>query len=205
MSMSHDPEEPQSQQRYPFKNAYPPSEAPAPAPVPPADRSKPSSGLTRLLHPGELLAVIGGIIALTAFYNLPFLSSAAFSVIGKELASSSWQLTMRGWRLPANASGARWLLWLMVLFVLMMMIVSALRLLGIASRSEKTSRLLFVSGGAALLFLLIGTFTQYTAALLSGFWLGVGFWLTLTGVIIMAVGGYLEIRPYLHLRDAQVS
>lgn len=205
MSMSHDPEEPQPQQPYPFKNAYQPPETPASAPVPPANTPNSGSGLMRLLHPGELLVIVGSIITLTAFYNLPFLSSASFDVTGKDLASSGWQLTMRGWRPAANASGARWLLWLMVLFVLIMIIVSALRLLGIVSRSEKTSRLLFVSGGAAVLLLLVGLFTQYTTALLSGYWLGVGFWLALAGVIILAVGGYLEMRPYLHLREAQVS
>jgi hypothetical protein len=198
MSMSHDPKEPQSQQRHPFDNASTP-------PEPPVSTSNPGSGLMRLLHPGELLGVIGGIITLTAFYNLPLLSSDSFTVTGKDLASSRWQLTRRGWRPAVNAAGERWLLWLMVLFVLMMMIVSALRLLGIVSRSEKTSRLLFVSGDAAVLLLLIGFFTQYATSLISGFWLGIGFWLTLVGVIVMAIGGYLEIRPYLHIRDAQVS
>ena len=155
--------------------------------------------LAHILHPGELLAIIGGIVTLTAFYNLPFLVSSSFATTGKELASKSWHLTTQGWQLPANESGMRWLLWLMVLFVLMMIIVSALRLLGIVSRGERTSRLLLISGGAAVLFLLVGFFTQYAGSLVSGFWLGSGFLLALVSTIVLAIGGYLEVRPYLQM------
>ena len=87
----------------------------------------------------------------------------------------------------------------MVLFVLMMIIVSALRLLGIVSRGERTSRLLLISGGAAVLFLLVGFFTQYAGSLVSGFWFGSGFLLALVSTIVLAIGGYLEVRPYLQM------
>ena len=199
LPMSNVPQEnSQSQQRYPISNASPAARMPISAPMPPV-ASGPGSRLMNILHPGELLEIIGGIVTLTAFYNLPFLVSSSFATTGKELASKSWHLTTQGWQLPANESGMRWLLWLMVLFVLMMIIVSALRLLGIVSRGERTSRLLLISGGAAVLFLLVGFFTQYAGSLVSGFWLGSGFLLALVSTIVLAVGGYLEVRPYLQM------
>jgi hypothetical protein len=196
MSNSYIPDDLSPQRQNPSNNTSTPPGTPIPTSVQPENKSGSNARLMSLLHPGELLAALGGIVTLEGFYSLPFLSSATFSVSGKELASRSWQLTTQGWQLPATASGLRWLLWLMVVSVVIAIILSVLRFLGLTSRSERTTRWLCLLGGAPIVLLFIGFFTQYSSALVSGFSLDVGFWLTLIGTALLAAGAYLEFRRF---------
>jgi len=186
-----DPQYPQYQQP-----SYPP---PTMQPAPPAGTSVDFSAINRPENRPYLIAGIGGLVALLAYFILPFYS---FSYHFGSIAESS---SLTG----SSLGGASGWLYLTVLGSLVALVVAALMALNIRAISQLTpmlaTRIIIGAGAAAVVGLLLyflqahgastdlgGVLTGSDAGFSAG--VGFGFWIALLASIAIIVGGVMQMR-----------
>ncbi len=188
---------------------------PSPAPyVPPVQRQVPPpiargptsltmSALSSSENRGYLIAGIGGIVALLAFFGLPFVTVLIFSVTGMQFANSGLGATGALWLVPVAAVVAIGLsVW--ELYARSPRIGSyavtgrAVALAILAGGVAGTVALLIVLFQAAFGLPALTSSYGITGVEVPGYGvqgaLGLGFWVALLSTIAVGIGGYLGYR-----------
>ena len=125
---------------------------------------------------GFIVAGSGGVVALIAFFALPF-------------ASLGGWLSFTGPQLAGMDEGQSSLLWLIPAAALIAVILSAGSIWGKSASQKKLKKNGLILGllgavAAGLLFVVLLNASEYSS------FLGGGFWLTLLALIAICVGGY---------------
>ncbi|MBV9228475.1 MAG: hypothetical protein JOZ18_04105 [Chloroflexi bacterium] len=169
-----------------------------------------SSALTSKENAGFLTAGIGGVVALFAFFVLPFILLPLFGGItltGSQLANMGGQPNS----IFGNAAQGMQILWLAPLIALVVIAIAAYQLFkskpvsATATASEKQAAIWVIILGAIMLFILLIRLIidsqppnqsydgSYSGPIVASFY-GAGFWIYALSMVVVVVGGSLQLR-----------
>lgn len=165
-----------------------------------AQFTPPMSSLTSQQHIGSFIVISGGLIALFAFFFLPYLSLGIFgSLTGSQLANTNNQLI--------QGTGALWLEPLVAVAVIgiaiYLIVGSQKQEMNVQTAKGLAITLIFL-GGITLLVLLIryssdaqplaGTSTSVSSGPSIASFYGTGIWIYFFAMLIALVGGIVQLR-----------
>src|SRR5205085_4922587 len=153
-----------------------------------------SSMATQNKKIGYIIALIGGALAILAFFALPFVAIGPFSVTGEQVASIG---ISSGY--SSNSGQGVAFLWLAPVIAAVILVIAGLQLRSSNRSSTKRAPAGWLIGLTVLTLIILALFylgaTQISAIGVSGAsLLGAGFWVYTLSIFAAFIGGIMEVR-----------